>query len=282
MPTDTPMLPDDTGLKTRVLVFTNGSAGSGKSTTAAAVAYAAAKKKRKVCYIGLDKQRDGSRLLGYDDPDGDEDLPTLYDVVDKLVTLPEAVVPARDTKTKEVIDNLWVVLESKKLEHLEFKLANETARELWLYRMIGQLRGRFDVIALDCSGDVKLGTIGAIIASDEVVGCTKSQEKEARGLTELEDKIAEVAEAYGHTGMPTGIDWVVITEGVEHKSQGKVYKDMEQQLREAYGDIVLETVRDDVKVPEAYTAGQPVTLYSPNAPSAKAYTKIGRQMKLYR
>ncbi|WP_406723433.1 hypothetical protein WJ438_00315 [Streptomyces sp. GD-15H] len=58
--------------------------------------------------------------------------------------------------------------------------------------------------------------------------------------------------------------------------------DMEKQLREAYGDIVLETVRDDVKVPEAYTAGQPVTLYSPTASAAKAYTKIGRQMKLYR
>ncbi|MCT9094174.1 ParA family protein [Streptomyces sp. ASQP_92] len=280
--TTTVTLPEDTGLDTRVLVFTNGSAGSGKSTTAAALAYAAAKKKKKVCYIGLDKQRDGSRLLGYDDPDADEDLPTLFDVVDKLVSLSEAVVPARNTRTKEAIDNLWVVLESKKLEDLEFKLASVTARELWLYRIIGELRGRFDIIALDCSGDVKLGTIGAIIASDEVVGCTKSQEKEARGLTELEDKIAEVAEAYGHTGMPTGIDWVVITEGVEHKSQGKVYKDMETQLREAYGNIVLETVRDDVKVPEAYTAGQPVTLYSPSSSAAKAYTKIGRQMKLYR
>ncbi|MFR0367631.1 ParA family protein [Streptomyces sp. MCC20] len=282
MTTDIPTLPEDTGRETRVLVCTNGSAGSGKSTTAAALAYAAAKKKKRVCVIGLDKQRDISRLLGYDDPDGDEDLPTMYDVVDKICSLAEAVVPAKDTKTKEVIPNLWVVLESKRLDELEFKLAAETARELWLHRLIGELRGRFDLVIFDCPGDVKLATIGAIIASDEVVGCTKSQEKEARGLTELEDKIADVARSYGHTGMPTGIDWVVISEGVDHKSQGKVYKDMEDQLREAYGDIVLETVGDDVKVPEAYTAGRPVTLYAPDCRAAKSFTKIGRQMKLYR
>jgi chromosome partitioning protein len=280
--TDAQPLPEDTGRKTRVLVCTNGSAGSGKSTTAAALAYAAAKKKKKVCVIGFDKQRDISRLLGYDDPDGDEDLPTLYDVVDKICSLAEAVVPALDSKTKEVIPNLWVVLESKKLERLDFTLAGETAREMWMFHLIGELRGRFDLVVFDCPGDVKLATIGAIIAGDEIVGCTKSQEKEARGLTELEDKIAEVARAYGHTGMPTGIDWVVITEGVEHNSQGKVYKDMENQLREAYGDIVLETVSDDVKVPEAYTAGQPVTLFNPNCRAAKSYTKIGRQMNLYR
>ncbi|MFI6494297.1 ParA family protein [Streptomyces sp. NPDC050564] len=171
----------------------------------------------EACVIGMDKQRDVSRLLGYDDPDGDEDLPTLYYVVDKLVTLAEAVAPARDSRTKEPIPNLWVVLESKKLDTLEFKLAGETARELWLYRMIAELRGHFDVIIIDCPGDVKFAAIGAIIAGDEVVGCTKSQEKEARGLTELEDKIAEVADVYGHTGMPTGIDWVVIGEGVKNK-----------------------------------------------------------------
>ncbi|MFF5475431.1 ParA family protein [Streptomyces achromogenes] len=282
MTTDTHAIPEDTGLKTRVLVATNGSAGSGKSTFSGAVAYAAAKHKKKVCVIGLDKQRDVSRLLGYDDPDADPNLPTLYDVIDKLFTLTEAVVPARNSKTKQVIPNLWVVLESKKLDTLEFKLAGETARELWLHRILGELRGRFDLIIIDCPGDVKLATVGALIAGDEVVGCTKSQEKEARGLTELEDKIADLAAAYGHIGMPTGVDWVVITEGVKHSSQGKVYKDMEDQLREAYEDIVLETVRADVRVPEAYTAAQPVTLYNPSTVAAEAYTKIGRQMKLYR
>lgn len=283
MTTDPFALPPDTGRNTRVLVATNGSAGSGKTTFAGAVAYAAAVRKKKVCVLPLDKQRDLSRLLGYDDPDADEDLATMYDVIDKLCTLAEAVVPALNSKTKEPIPNLWLVPESKKLDELEFKLAGETARELWLHRLLPELRGRFDIIIADCPGDVKLATIGALIAGDEIVGCTKSQEKEARGLTELEDKIAEVCGSYGHIGMRDELDWIVIGEGVTDKNKGKVYLDIESQLREAYGDTVLTpTVRDDVKIPEAYTAGQPVTLFSPNSVSALAYTKIGRAMKLYR
>ncbi|MER7111159.1 ParA family protein [Streptomyces sp. NPDC000229] len=283
MTTDHFALPEDTDRKTRVLTFTNGSAGSGKTTAAAALGYAAASRGKKVCILGMDKQRDVSRLLGYDDPDGDEELPTLHDVIDDVCTLDEAAVPARNTKTGEPIKNLWVVLESKKLDTLEFKLAGMTARELWLFRLLPQLRGRFDIIGIDCPGDVKLATIGALIAGDEIVGCTKSQEKEARGLTELEDKITEVHAAYGHMGMRNGLDWVVIGEGVTNNSQGKVYADIEAQVREAYGELAVKpTVRDDVKVPEAYTAGQPVTLYHPKCDAAVAYTKIGRQMKLYR
>ncbi|MFI0742375.1 ParA family protein [Streptomyces sp. NPDC021100] len=276
-------LPPDTGLKTRVLTVANGSAGSGKSTFAAAVAYAAAMRGKKVCVIGLDKQRDMSHVLGYDDPDSNPALPTLYDVLDELCTLAEAVVPALNSKTGDPIPNLWIVPESEKLDKLEFMLAGTTARELWLYKIIGQLRGRFDAVLLDCPGDVKLATIGALIAGDEIVGCVKSQEKEARGLTQLEDKLYEVHQAYAHTGMRDKVDWVVIGDGVSNKKQGKVYWDVEQQIRKAYGDSVLKfTVRDDVKVPEAYTAGQPVTLYAPKSAAAEAYTKNGRQMKLYR
>ncbi|MFE3770878.1 ParA family protein [Streptomyces sp. NPDC059122] len=276
-------LPEDTGRKTRVLVSTNGSAGSGKTTFASAVGYAAAARGKKVCFLPMDKQRDLSRLCGYDDPDSDEDLPTLFDVLDGICSLSEAVVPALNSKTKEVISNLYLVLESRKLEHLEYKLAGETARELWLFRLLPELRGRFDIVIVDCPGDVKLATIGALIAGDEIIGCTKSQEKEARGLTELEDKITEVHRSFGHTGMRDGLDWVVIGEGVTSASQGKVYLDIEDQLRDAYGSTVVKwTVSDDVKVPEAYTAAQPVTLYSPKSRAAVAYTKIGRQMKLYR
>lgn len=276
-------LPADTGIKTRIIAATNGSAGSGKSTFSSAVSYAAAARRKKICVIGMDKQRDVSRLLGYDDPDADPELPTLYDVLDETCSLTEAAVPALNTSTGEEIDGLWVVLESKKLDKLEFMLAGTTARELWLYRIIGELRGRVDAVIIDCPGDVKLATIGALIAADEVAGCTKSELKEARGLTELEDTLTEIHKAYGHTGMRDGIDWVIICDGVKDASQGKIYRDIERQVRDAYGPIALTpTVREDVKVPEAYTAGQPVTLYNPRCQAANAYTTIGRQMKLYR
>ncbi|MFE4830773.1 HIT family protein [Streptomyces sp. NPDC056672] len=58
-------------------------------------------------------------------------------------------------------------------------------------------------------------------------------------LTEPEDEIADLATAYaygyGYVGILTGVNWVVITEGVRHGLQGKVHKDMEDRLRGARG-----------------------------------------------
>ncbi|MGW8767838.1 ParA family protein [Streptomyces sp. NPDC055815] len=283
MTTDLHALPEDTGRKTRVLTLASGSAGSGKSTLAAALGHTAAMRGKKICVIGLDRQRDLSRLLGYDNPDSDEELPTLNDVIDGVCTLAEAIVPARNSRTREPIPGLWLVLESGKLDSLSTRLAGETARELWLFRLIPQLRGRFDIVLLDCPGNLDLGTQGALIAGDEIIGCTKSQLKEARGLTELEDKIAVLYASFGFMGMRNGLDWVVIGEGVTSDSQGKVYRDIEKQVRDAYGGLVVEpTVRTDVKVPEAYSASLPITLYNPKSDAAVAYTKIGKKMKLYR
>lgn len=275
-------LPPNTGKKTVVLTAISGSAGSGKSTWAAAVAYAAAQAGRTVVVIGGDRQRDVSKLLGYDDPDGDPNLATLYDVVKNGFTLDEAAVSARDTQTGKYIPNLWVVVESAKLDRLVSELSATTAREMWLHRLMPQLRGRVDIVIFDCPGNLETVSVGGMVACDQLVGCTKSQEKESRGLTELEEKLAEVSEAYGHVGMPKEVTWVVITDGVGHDSKGKVYRDIENQVRDAYGEAVANpTIKDDVKIPEAYSAGQPVTLYAPRSQAARAYTAIGRQMELY-
>ncbi|MFJ1847101.1 ParA family protein [Streptomyces sp. NPDC088146] len=282
MSTDTLVPPPDTGRTTRVLTLASGSAGSGKSTLAAALAEQAAARGGMVCVIGLDRQRDVSRLLGYDNPDADEELATLIDVIDDVCTLDEALVPGRHSKTGEPIPGLWLILESDKLDTLSVKLAGATAREMWLHRLLPQLLGRFDVILLDCPGNLDLGTQGALIAGTEIVGCTKSQEKEARGLTALEDKIAHLHKSFGFMGMRDGLDWIVIGEGVKAISQGKVYFDIERQVREAYGDLVVQpTIRDDVKVPESYSASLPVTLYNPKTEAATAYVKVGQAMKLY-
>jgi cellulose biosynthesis protein BcsQ len=282
-------LPPDTGRPTRVLVATNGSAGSGKTSFVTAVAYAAASRGKKVLVIPMDKQRDTSHLFGCDDPDADENLPTLFDVIDGVCTLDEAVVPAKAGEGGDIISNLWFVPESRQLGKIEFKLGGETGRELWLYRQMKHVRGRFDIIFIDCPGNQLLATQGGIIASTEIVGCIKSQEKEARGLTELEDEIADWHETFGHTGFPKEVTWIVIGEGAKEVKQGrgggsgKVFTDLEAQIRETFGDLVLRpTVRRDVKIPEAYTAQKPVTLYAPKSEAAQAYVKMGRQMKLYR
>lgn len=41
---------------------------------------------------------------------------------------------------------------------------------------------------------------GLVLAGTEIVGCTKSPEREARGLAALEDKIADLHKSFGGPG----------------------------------------------------------------------------------
>ncbi|MEU4301922.1 ParA family protein [Kitasatospora aureofaciens] len=276
-------IPENTGIKTRVIVAVNESGGSVKTTTVSALAAIAAQEGLDVLAIDADSQRDLSHILGCDDPDGNEDIATLWDAVDGLVTLDEAVIPARRGENGPPIPHLWLVPGSRNLKDLEDKLSNAMLREMWFQRLMTAVLGRFHVILIDCPGDLKLTTKGALVSDKEVevMACVKSQEKEARALTELESTLEQINEAFGQLGVSVELDWVVIGESVSDKSQGKVYEDAEQQLRDAYGDLVLTpSVRRSTKIPEAYSAQIPLPLYAPRSEPAGQYRDIAKGMGL--
>ncbi|WP_327071927.1 ParA family protein [Kitasatospora sp. NBC_01302] len=264
-----------------MIVAVNESGGSIKTTTVSALAAAAAEAGLQTLALEADSQRDLSHIMGCDDPDADENIATLWDVVDGIATLDEAVIPARRGEGGPAIPNLWLIPGSRNLKDLDEKLIGTMMRELWLRKMMPLLRGRFDVIFIDCPGDLKLTTKGALLAGDEVMACVKSQEKEARALTELELTLAAINEAFGELGISLQVDWVVIGEAVSDKSQGKVYEDAESQLREAYGDLVVRpSVRRSTKVAEAYSAQMPLLLWAPNSEPAKEYRAVAAAMGL--
>ncbi|MGW4651347.1 ParA family protein [Kitasatospora sp. NPDC004289] len=278
-----PQLPTNVGHETRIIVAVNESGGSVKSTTVAALAAIAAEEGLDVLAIDADSQRDLAHLLGLDDPDSDDNIATLFDVVDGIATLDEAIIPARRGEGGPVIPHLWFIPGSRRLKELDEKLAGAMLRELWLQRIVQGALGRFHVIFIDCPGDLKLTTKGALLSKKdvEVMACVKSQEKEARALTELEATLSEMNDAFAALGVQLGIDWIVIGESVSDKSQGKAYTDAEEQLREAYGELVLTpSVRRSIKVPEAYSAQTPVPIYAPRSEPSLQYREIAAGMGL--
>ncbi|MFI8265267.1 ParA family protein [Streptomyces sp. NPDC085665] len=276
-------VPENTGKNTRIIAACNKSGGSVKTTSVTALAAEAARLKLKVLVIDADDQRDASHILGYDDPDQDENLLTLWDVVDGLGTLEEAIVPARMGEGGEPIPNLWLVPASRELDNFDLNMAGEQAREMWLMKHIQFVRGRFDVVFIDCPGDLKLIVTGVLLCTDEVMACVKSQEKEIRALTELESKIASIREDFKYLSNLPELRWIVVGEGVTDKGQGKVYQQAEDQLRAAYGEMVLKpTVRRSVRVPGAYSAQIPLTLFAPKEDASLEYKEIAKSMGLFK
>lgn len=251
----------------RVLALTNQSGGAGKTTSAVNVGACAADLGYTVLVIDADAQCDASAALGYDSPDDIDQQANLYDVLTGAAKLEEAVVqamggPVEEADTKP-IPNLYVVLGSSSLEEAEQLLAPKTGREFWLRSQIERVRDSYDLILIDCPGNLGLIVVNAIVAADEVIACVKPGWKELRALTRMEMKVDEISTTFSAMGASAQLSNILIVDCPTTRNQGAVYDDSQQQARETYEELVLPTVRRSPRIPEAYAAQTVLRLYDP-------------------
>ncbi|MDX3165966.1 AAA family ATPase [Streptomyces scabiei] len=279
-----------TELIPRIIAMTNQVGGSGKSTSTVNLGAQLAEFGRRVLVVDADDQCDASVALGYMFPDQLEDQKTIYDcLTDKSVKLQEAIVPAyigpHDAEGAKVIDNLFLVLGSGEMENAEQHLTTAMAREMWLKKLLDQVRDDYDVIIIDCPGSLGLVVIGAILASDEVIACIKPGFKELRGLTRIEQKIELVKDEYGAYGAHAELTGVLLVDVPTSRSQGAVWDDGKKMAMDAYGELVLPGstqdqpgIRRSTKIPESY-AHQKVLLHFDRAGEATAdYLAVAKAM----
>ncbi|MFJ9729413.1 ParA family protein [Streptomyces sp. NPDC101209] len=251
----------------RVLALTNQSGGAGKTTSAVNIGACAADLGLTALVIDADAQCDASAALGYDAPDDIPNQANLYDVLTGAAKIEDAVVPGMAGPVGEdgtkPIPNLFVVLGSSALEEAEQLLAPKTGREFWLRTQIERIRDTYDLILIDCPGNLGLIVVNAIVASDEVVACVKPGWKELRALTRMENKIDEIRDTFSVMGASAELSNILIVDCPTTRNQGAVYDDSQQQAKEAYEELVLPTVRRSPRIPEAYAAQKVLRYYDP-------------------
>ncbi|GGX56397.1 ParA family protein [Streptomyces chartreusis] len=251
----------------RVLALTNQSGGAGKTTSAVNIGACAADLGFRTLVIDADAQCDASAAVGYDSPDDIPNQANLYDVLTGAAKLEEAVAPALagpygEDGTKP-IPNLFVVLGSSSLEEAEQLLAPKTGREFWLRSQLDRIRDDYDLILIDCPGNLGLIVVNAIVGSDEVVACVKPGWKELRALTRMEAKIDEIRDTFSAMGAAAELSNILIVDCPTTRNQGAVYDDSQQQAKDAYEELVLPTVRRSPRIPEAYAAQKVLRFYDP-------------------
>ncbi|MFF9410386.1 ParA family protein [Streptomyces anandii] len=258
---------DTAGHIARVLALTNQSGGAGKTTSAVNIGACAADLGFTTLVIDADAQCDASAAVGYDNPDDVANQANLYDVLTGAAKIEDAVVqamagPYGEDGTKP-IPNLFVLLGSSALEEAEQLLAPKTGREFWLKTQIERIRDTYDLILIDCPGNLGLIVVNAIVAADDVVACVKPGWKELRALTRMEAKIEEISETFSAMGARAELANILIVDCPTTRNQGAVYDDSQQQAKEAYEELVLPTVRRSPRIPEAYAAQKVLRFYDP-------------------
>ncbi|MFP4147887.1 MAG: ParA family protein [Nitriliruptoraceae bacterium] len=246
-----------------VVCVANQKGGVGKTTTAISLASGMALLGARVLAIDLDPQGNASTGLGVRIDEGD---PSTYGVLVDGDPVEDAIRPTE-------IDRLDLLPSSLDLAGAEVELVPAFSREHRLERALGDVRGRYDVILVDCPPSLGLLTINALVAADQVLVPIQCEYYALEGLSQLL-RTVELVEANLNRGLEVG--GVVLT---MFDARTNLSQQVADEVRNHFGDLTYSTVIPrSVRLSEAPSFGQPIALYDPSSRGARAYNRLSREV----
>jgi len=245
----------------RTIAITNQKGGCGKTTTAVNLAASFAENGDKTLLVDLDPQGHSTIGFGYDP---DELKKTIYDVLVKAKTS----VPDVTMATK--IEHLDLAPGNVLLSGAESDLISISV----LHEKLERVGDRYDVCIIDCPPSLGMLTLNALLACDGVVVPVQVHYYAMEGLKQLFATVNAV-KAHFHS-CNVRILGVLLT-FVE--SSTLLSKEVEQQMREYFSDLVFETViHKSVRLAEAPSAGEPIVVYAPRSRASDQYRALTREI----
>ena len=241
----------------------NNKGGVGKTTTSVNLSAALASPDRRVLLVDLDSQASASLASGIDRT---RLLPSSANVLLNGLPVEQAI---RATP----VPHLDLITGSLELANADLVLGDVKGRELVLKQMVKALRGRYDVVVLDCPPNLSLVGINALVAADALIVPVAPQFLAVEGLVSLLASVEKVRTKLGTRSRLLGILLSIIDPSV--KSQAEV----RDRLRAQYKDRVFRTeILASEALATAPAAGKPVLLNAPRSRAAEAFRRLAREV----
>ena len=165
------------------VAIANQKGGVGKTTTSINLAASLAAMKRRVLFVDLDPQGNGTMGSGVDKHDV---AYSAYDVLLEQLPVAEATINAESAGYDLLPANA-------DLTSAELALADVPEREYRLKQALSAVRGDYDVVVMDCPPSLGLLTLNALVAAREVIIPMQCEYYALEGLTALMETVARVA-----------------------------------------------------------------------------------------
>ncbi len=247
---------------TRIIAVANQKGGVGKTTTSINVAAAMAEAGRKVLIVDLDPQGNASTGLGIE---AEARKISTYDLLFGDVTVQDACLSTS-------VDGLTIVPATSDLSSGDIDIHASERRTLLLRDALRapdvQALG-LDYVIIDCPPSLSLLTLNALIAANAILVPLQSEFFALEGLSQL---LMTVREVRKEANRDLRIEGIVMTmfDGRNRLAQ-QVLKD----ARDTLGDLVFDTVIPrNVRISEAPSYAQPVTVYDPTSKGSAAYRML--------
>jgi len=246
-----------------VIGIINQKGGVGKTTTAVNLAAYLAGEGYRTLLIDEDSQGNATSGLFMDKK---AFAKTLYDVLVNDEPPKNAIFPTE-------IKNLSVLPSSLALAGAEVELVGEIGREHMLRRGIAEIREKFDFILIDCPPSLGLLTLNALTASDRLIIPIQAEFYALEGLTQLMKTVNTVTR---RLNPPLSVLGILLT---MFDSRTKLSLQVADEVKKYFGKKLFRTVIPrTVKLSEAPSFGQPISVYAPKSKGAKAYETFCREV----
>jgi len=246
----------------RTLAIANQKGGSGKTTTAVNLAAALGEHGRRVLVVDLDPQASASHWYGI--KDAGRGLLELFTGTRHLAGL---IVPTGAPGVALVPSSAWLV-------GVEKALAGEVGAELVLQRHLRRLPAeQWDYVLVDCPPTLGVLTVNALAAVREVLVPVEAHVMALHGVAQLLQTVDVVRERLNSPLELAGILACRVDTRTRHAHE------VVEQLRHRFHTLVYRVIiRENVRLAEAPSFGQPITQYDPRSAGAEDYRALATEV----
>lgn len=248
---------------TQVICVANQKGGVGKTTTAVSLGAALAEAGGKVLLVDLDPQGNATTGLGLRAHQGD---PSSYTVV-----VDEADPVGATLETP--VDGLDCLPSSLDLAGAEIELVPTFSREQRLRDGLDKVRGRYDLVIIDCPPSLGLLTINALAAADQVLLPIQCEYYALEGVGQLTRGLDLVR---GGLNPDLELGGVLLT---MYDARTRLSEQVADEVRAHFREKVFRTVIPrTVRLSEAPGFGEPITTFDPSSRGARAYFRLADEV----
>jgi chromosome partitioning protein len=247
----------------RVLAVVNQKGGVGKSTTAVNLAAALGELGQRVLLVDLDPQGNATSGFGLNRNQREQ---CVYNALLGDTPLASLIEPVE-------VENVFVVPATIQLAGAEIELVSAFSREAKLRHVLEPVVEEFDFVIIDCPPSLGLLTVNALSAAEGLIIPIQCEYYALEGLSKLLDSVRLVRT---HLNPDLDVFGAVMT---MYDARTRLSQQVVTEVRDFFEDKVFETVIPrSVRLSEAPSFGQPVTLYEPHGRGAEAYRELAKEV----
>jgi chromosome partitioning protein len=245
------------------MAVANQKGGVGKTTTSVNLGAGLAELGLRVLVADLDPQGNATTGLGVEARNFEL---SMYDVLMREIPLEDCIEPTS-------VKNLFVVPATIDLAGAEIELVPQFSRELRLRRALERVADDFDYVLIDCPPSLGLITVNGLAAADEVLVPIQCEYYALEGLGQL---LRNVQLVQSNLNVDLDVGRIVLT---MYDARTKLADQVVQEVRAHFGDRVCHTIIPrTVRISEAPSFGQPITVFDPSSRGAIAYRELAKEV----